>query len=440
MVLKKKLGLWIVIITSIALTGVLVMQLFWVRHAVDVKRELFEHRVNTALRSVVNKLTDYKFDAIYPELHKQGEYCRFSGPNFLRFVNQQLLDSLLLDALGSLGVDQNFEYGVYQNNTGSMVMGRVNQFDNKLKGSVFHVSLDCLDNEHSISLSVFFPGQTTMIIRQMQIWIVLSGIFMVLVMSGFAFTMYSWLQQKKIARMKSDFVNNMTHEFKTPIATISLSSEMLLKPEVSGDVNKTARYAHIIYEENYRLKKMVEQVLQTAVLEKGELILKPRSTDLHKLLDKGIHAIEDMLRQRGGVVYRAFQAQPCEVEADRIHIGNVISNLLDNACKYSFGSPEITVGTQNLEQGVLFWVRDKGIGIGAEHKKHVFKQFYRGVSGDVHQAGGFGIGLFYVKSIVEAHGGHVNFISELKKGSTFEVFLPYKSQYNQKHSHEQSED
>jgi len=113
---------------------------------------------------------------------------------------------------------------------------------------------------------------------------------------------------------------------------------------------------------------------------------------------------------------------------------------LDNACKYSPGSPEITLGSRNMDHGVLFWVSDKGIGIGQEHKKHIFKQFYRGVLGDVHQAGGFGIGLFYVKSIVESHGGYVNFSSELKKGSTFEVFLPYKSQYIQKNPHEQSED
>ncbi len=429
--LKKKTAIYILGLTTIALSGVLIMQMFWVDKALRMKQELFDHRVTTALRAVVNGLSDLKYDAIYPELHRQGEYCRFSDNNFLRFVNKQQFDSLVGKSLVALDIDQEFAYGVYQKASGEFILGDPGIYSENLKSSKYFVSLDCLDNEHSIVLMIYFPYQASFIFQQMRLWIFLSGIFMVLVMAGFSFSVYSWLRQKKLESMKSDFVNNMTHEFKTPIATISLSSEMLLKQEVYKDEQKLKRYAGIIYEENYRLKKMVEQVLQTAVLEKGDICLKARETDIHKLLDKGILLIEEQLKHSGGRIEKSFTASPSTVMLDRFHIANVISNLLDNAIKYSLGPPQIIVGTRNHNDGVLFWVKDHGIGIENQHKKHIFKQFYRGVNGDVHDTGGFGIGLFYVRSIVEAHGGSVCFESELRKGSTFEVFLPYNANFNQ---------
>lgn len=227
--------------------------------------------------------------------------------------------------------------------------------------------------------------------------------------------------------MKTDFVNNMTHEFKTPIATVSLASEMLMKPEVAHSPEKTKKYAAVIFNENNRLQNQVEQVLQMAIIDKGETQLRIKETDLHKLLDIIIEGFQLRVREMGGHIHTELNAIPSTIAGDKMHLTNVFSNLIDNAVKYSSGAPQLSVFSESNQSGVTISVADKGIGISPENQKQVFKNLYRVHTGDLHDVKGFGLGLYYVKRLVEMHGGRITLQSELGKGSVFKVFLPYKT-------------
>lgn len=225
--------------------------------------------------------------------------------------------------------------------------------------------------------------------------------------------------------MKSDFVNNMTHEFKTPISTISLASEMLMKPTVLESKNRILKYATVIYDENSRLKNQVEQVLHIALLDKSAFRLKIKEINAHKLIDQCIRNFKLIVRERKGKISCKLEAANPVIYADKIHFANILTNLLDNANKYSSEAPDILVATKNSNNGLIITVEDKGIGISQENQKQVFKKLYRVPTGNIHNVKGFGLGLFYVKKIVETHGGYIKVKSELLKGSTFEIFFPF---------------
>ena len=224
--------------------------------------------------------------------------------------------------------------------------------------------------------------------------------------------------------MKTDFVNNITHEFKTPIATISLASEMLLKPAVLASEAKARKYAGIIYDENIRLKNQVENVLQLAVLDRGMYNLKYKSIDIHQLILKITESYQLLIKEKNGMLKLQLNATNYQSYADELHIENIISNLLDNANKYSPVNPDITISTFNRNDHIVVAVEDKGIGISNENQKHIFRKMFRVHTGNVHDVKGFGLGLYYVKRMVEAHNGNINLHSEPGKGSRFEISLP----------------
>ena len=225
--------------------------------------------------------------------------------------------------------------------------------------------------------------------------------------------------------MKSDFINNMTHEFKTPIATISLASEMLMKQNIQEDPARTRRYARIIYDENTRLQNHVEQVLSVSLLERGQFSLKKREINVHDVISEAVENFSITIKERDGDIKTHFCATNFMIYADREHLTNVITNLLDNANKYSSGKPWIRIGTQSTDDGLIITVEDRGIGISLENQQLIFRKLYRVPTGNLYNVKGFGIGLYYVKTIVEAHGGHIILKSELNKGSRFDVYLPY---------------
>ena len=228
--------------------------------------------------------------------------------------------------------------------------------------------------------------------------------------------------------MKNDFVNNMTHEFKTPISTISLTGEMLLKDRVLKDSDKAKRYTRIILDENNRLKKQVEQVLQIAVIDRGEFKLKQQEVNMHDILQSQANTFEAIVNERGGMIQQQLEAEDADITGDRTHLENIIANLIDNAIKYSTEIPHIRIETTNKNSGIVVSVHDNGIGISSENKNQIFKNLYRVPTGNVHNVKGFGLGLYYVKKMVEAHGGNITLESELGKGSSFYIYLPTKKQ------------
>jgi two-component system phosphate regulon sensor histidine kinase PhoR len=232
------------------------------------------------------------------------------------------------------------------------------------------------------------------------------------------------LKQKKLSIIKNDFISNMTHEFKTPISTISLASEMLGDSSIAQTPEKQQRYLKMIRDENKRLSVLVESILQTSILDKGEFILKHSEVDIHDIINTAINNTQLLIDQRGGTIQTQLTATKFKLQADRVHLTNIVFNLIDNAIKYSKGVPEILISTHNTAEGIMIKVKDNGLGISKENQRKIFDKFYRVPTGNVHNVKGFGLGLSYVLAVVLKHNGTISVDSELGKGSTFNVHLP----------------
>jgi len=228
--------------------------------------------------------------------------------------------------------------------------------------------------------------------------------------------------------MQADFINNMTHEFKTPIATISLAADTISNNRVISDEEKVRHFIGMIKKENSRMNRQVESILQIATLDKHEMDFSFAETDLHEVISQAIDTIGIQVTDRGGVINRQLEAERSIITGDGEHLRNLVHNLLDNANKYSEGAPQITVTTRSNGSGLFLEVADKGIGMSKSVQNRVFERFYRETTGNVHNVKGFGLGLNYVKAITDAHGGTVTVESEPGKGSIFTVFLPYKNE------------
>jgi two-component system phosphate regulon sensor histidine kinase PhoR len=256
-----------------------------------------------------------------------------------------------------------------------------------------------------------------------------AGACMLLIVGVFGFTLMTLMKQKKLSDMKTDFINNMTHELKTPIATIAIASEALKDGDIRANTSRVERFVGIIHDENKRLAGHVEKVLQAAQMERGELRLNTAPTDVHGLVEAAAASIALQVEQKQGCITMNLNAVQPSIEADETHLTNVIFNLLDNATKYSPECPHIHIATRNEKTGsgdsaFVLSVEDNGVGMSKDAQRHIFEKFYRVPTGNLHDVKGFGLGLSYVKTIVEAHGGSVNVRSEAGKGSCFEVRLP----------------
>jgi two-component system phosphate regulon sensor histidine kinase PhoR len=258
-------------------------------------------------------------------------------------------------------------------------------------------------------------------------WLLLavSIIFMVALIFSFYYTISTIFKQKKLSEIKNDFISNMTHEFKTPISTISLACEVLSDKTVEKSPERVNNYVKMIGDENKRLSLLVENILQTAILDKGQFKLKIQSIDIHTLIEQTITNIKLQVENKEGEISVQLNAEKSIVNADRVHVTNIIFNLIDNALKYTYEKPNIKISTRNAMDGILISVKDNGIGISKENQRRIFDTMYRVPTGNIHNVKGFGLGLSYVKAVVEKHGGSISVESELEKGSEFTVYIPF---------------
>ena len=274
-------------------------------------------------------------------------------------------------------------------------------------------------------LEVNFPNKNSAIIGNLSATLASSvGLLLVLVFI-FSYTLYAILKQKKISEMKTDFINNMTHEFKTPVATIMIASEALKDPEVTEDKTRLKRLAGIIYDENVRLGNHIERVLSIARLEKGELKMENTEVDMNDLIMIVLDSMSLQLQKKNAVLKVQTDAENAIVFGDELHLSNVLYNLIDNANKYSKEVPEISIITRNAGSNLIIEIADKGIGMSKEHSKRIFDQFYRVPTGNLHDVKGFGLGLNYVQDIIKKLNGTIKVGSEKDKGTTFEITLPF---------------
>jgi len=277
-------------------------------------------------------------------------------------------------------------------------------------------------------LSVIFPERTNYVLGSMALILGGSLLFSLFILATFALSLYFIISQKKMSEMKSDFINNMTHEFKTPIATISLAADTITNPKVIKDEKSIRHFIEMIKKENSRMNKKVETILQIASLDKKEIEFRFENVSIHTIIGHAIETIDIQVEQRNGKMNINLNASEPVILGDIEHLTNLVSNLLDNALKYSPESPEISVSTKNCEKGVILDVEDNGIGMTKAVQTRIFERFYRQSSGDVHDVKGFGLGLNYARAIIEAHKGSITVFSEPDKGSRFEVFLPFNAE------------
>ena len=340
-------------------------------------------------------------------------------------IDKRQLETLLNSSLKNQGIDIGFNYGVVDAAQHKVVLTNTTDDNSQLVHSDFRTNLFTRDIIPTGDyLSIYFPDQETFLIGKIWFPLVSSILLVLVIISVFGYAIYTILQQKKISEIKNDFINNMTHEFKTPISTVSLACEALQDEDVKKNDTFLQRYISIINAENKRLGLQVEKVLQMATLEKKDFKLKLEEMDIHEVIDTAISNIIIQIEKRNGYIHKDLAAKNNVVFADEVHLTNIIYNLLDNANKYSREKPEISIATKNVSDGLVVQIADKGIGMSKEVQEKIFEKFYREPTGNLHDVKGFGLGLTYVKTILDALGGTISVKSELAKGSTFEIYLP----------------
>lgn len=342
-------------------------------------------------------------------------------------VNKNQIDSLIHLELKKRGIRIPFEFAV--TDEGANNIFKSDKFERNPKEDVLTVNQQISPEGYTRNsfLHVNFPNTQKVAFRSMAMLAAMSVGLTLIIIFTFSLTLLVIFKQKKLSDIKNDFVSNMTHELKTPISTISLAAQMLQDKSLPNTSKNYDYLSKIVGDESKRLGFLVEKVLQMAIFDKGKLKLKTKEIDVHAIAGKVCDNLQLQISSRKGTLERAFLAEKCNIFADEVHITNIIANLLDNALKYSKETPMIRLSTYNKDQGIVIEVRDNGIGISKENIKRIFEQFYRVPTGNVHNVKGFGLGLSYVKKIVEAHGGEIWAESELGSGSTFSIYIPYKS-------------
>ena len=336
------------------------------------------------------------------------------------------IDSLLRFELHNKGIFLPFNYSVSTFNSDSVLftsaMYAGDKQANIIPANTYQVSIfnkEVINDPGKIKIS--FPEKNSLILANMTASMATSGGLLFVLILCFGYTIFSILKQKKIAEMKMDFINNMTHEFKTPVSTIMIASEALKDKEIAEDQSRVARLANIIFEENQRLGSHIERVLNIARIEKNDFKLDIKQLDANEMISTVLDSMSLKLQKYNVIANLSLEAENAVIQADELHFSNVLYNLIDNAIKYSPEVPEITISTYNKNNEVVIKVADKGIGMNRDQQAKIFEQFYRIPTGNLHDVKGFGLGLSYVNTIVKRLNGTISVRSEKEKGSEFEL-------------------
>ena len=342
------------------------------------------------------------------------------------------LDSIITDVLNENGIKSDVDFAVFNQFNQPVIHDEEKSMKtlSQLFNSRYKIGLlknDFIGPEYYLAVNI--SNKKGAVLQSMIGVLLLSFFLMLSIVALFYFAVSIILKQKKLSVIKNDFINNMTHELKTPISTISLACEMLSDTSLKQTEKQKKNFVGMIRDENKRLGNLVESVLQTAIIDKGELKFKPEKLSVHDIIKNAVKNIHIQVQQKGGSIQQYLSAKSDEVEGDKTHLTNVVYNLLDNANKYSHDTPEISISTEDVVNGIVIKVKDNGIGISKDNQHKIFDRLFRVPTGDVHNVKGFGLGLSYVKAIVDKHGGYISVESELGKGSTFSVFLPKSIQH-----------
>jgi len=408
----------VIILAALSIVGITTTQIYWVRKAFDLRENQFNRDVTAALTSVAGKILEISktpSPANNPVTQLSTNYfvVLVNGP-----IDNNLLEFLLITEFEKRNITADFEYGVYDCMDKCMVGGN-SVSPKKIATPVNFSELPTWKND-GYYFGVQFPLVQANLISQMGIW-GFSSVVLLIVIFFFVYTLLVILKQRRLSEIQKDFINNMTHEFKTPLSTIAISTAVLKNPSIIHTPERLLNYATIIENENQRLKQQVERVLQMARLEKEDIGLKKEECDLHDLIQE---AVKNNALASNASIEMNLDASQTKINADKLHLVNVIFNLLDNAIKYNHNKPILRINTTNTPGNILLQIQDNGIGIRPEDQKKIFHRFYRVPTGNLHDVKGFGLGLSYVKLITEAHKGKISLTSELGNGSCFTIVLP----------------
>lgn len=442
----KKIFPIIIGLISLSLVGIIVIQVLWLKNMVLLRQEQMRHRIQDGVTLAGNTLVQHKSNYNYnvdPKtfhnlITDELEYLR---PNTIgqRLTTTQITD-IIKKAFHTYDLDEvKFEFGV-ANATGTGVMEKqsknfVNVYnDNSPKDYPVIYPLNSPSGSETENLSpneiliVIMLNYRSLVFESLWLPIVSAIVFTLLIMTAFYLTVRTMLRQKKLSEIKNDFINNMTHEFKTPLATISLAVDALRNEKVVSDKEKMTYFSTIIKEENKRMNRQVETILKAALMDKQEVQLLLRPLHAHQVIKDVVENFTLQLEEKNGKAEVLLNAENDFIDADEVHFSNLIINLIDNAIKYSKEDqpPIIKITTQSTPKSIVIVIEDNGIGMNKETVKRVFEKFYRAHTGNIHNVKGFGLGLSYVKTMVEAHGGEIRVDSVLGKGSTFTMEFPLK--------------
>jgi two-component system phosphate regulon sensor histidine kinase PhoR len=442
----KRIFTIITVLISLSLIGIIFIQLSWINNMVLLREEQIKHSVEDATKMVGEDLAQHK-----------GSYGTGSNRNLMsdnfsleiikpvtvgqRFgvdeINQKLQKAFFQNGLK----DVHFEFGVASlDRTGFM-----NYFERASKNFASFYE----DSAHNFSyfwplvppsgtpgenlspdelLIIVIPNIKSIVLQSLRWRIITSILFTIIILTAFYLTVRTMLRQKKLAKIKNDFINNMTHEFKTPIATISLAVDAMRNEKVLDDRNKMGYFSTIIKEENQRMNRQVETILKASQLERQEAELNLKPVHVHEIIKDVVDNFGLQLEEKNGKSELLLNAQNDLINVDEVHFSNLVNNLVDNALKYAKDNvpPCIKIITQSTAKNFVMRIEDNGIGMSRETLKRIFERFYRAHTGNIHNVKGFGLGLSYVETMVEAHGGNIKADSTLGKGSSFTVELPLK--------------
>jgi len=410
----------VVILGAITIIGILGIQGYWVMRTWDIQQQEFSQTVKIALLSVAKELETLNGRNSLPI---KGLISQESSNTYIVNINDEInantLEFYLQKELEARAVNADFEYGIFDCESREMVYGRrINYSEDK----ELNTQTNPLPTNGNFDyyFSVRFPNQKGYLLEDMRLAIFFS-IILFLSILFFIYSMFIIMRQKRLSEMQKDFINNMTHEFKTPISTIKISADVFLKNDLIQNDQRLSRYAQIIKDQNQRLNMQVEKVLQLAKIERDGFSLKKEVVNVHELLEEVIASAQVRLGEVSGQLVTKLRATQPNIRADRLHLNNILYNLIDNAIKYSYQNPEVQLATRNEGGQLIVSIKDNGIGINKENQQRVFDKFYRVPTGDVHNVKGFGLGLFYVKNICDAHEWELQLDSEVGKGTEIEM-------------------
>lgn len=450
---------------GIVMAGLLVMQLLWVKSALSIKETAFSNDIQRTFTRILKRIDNLEFDAAKNRLHKMmgapdfpegpkpniidgkmeksfeynGSKIKFYTifPNKLSIIpafdnpvfdnpeySYGKIDSIILSELHHNNIYADFKFNIFDQQGSYFLYHDPNIKEDKYLEKAYAFPFISNKAEQKLYLMVYFPKEKSYLLKEMSLMLFLSIIIILSVIYLFSYSISTIIRQSKLSDIKNDFINNMTHEFKTPISTISLACQALTDDDIQKSPDLYDSYISIIQDENNRLGGMAEKILQTAIIDKGQLELNKEWVNVHDLIHELGKSNEMMINSRGGNLSYNLDANYFIINADRMHLTNLMYNLLDNANKYSIEAPIINISTKNDGDCILISIKDNGMGISKANQKKIFDKLYRVPTGNVHNVKGFGLGLSYVKAVVEKHKGYIDLESQLHKGTTFFIRIP----------------